>query len=165
MTDERPKRRCASHPECPAPTVNRRTFLTVTSASAGLVMVAAAIPACGNATGSPPTGPVSAGNVSALSVGTMLVLSNVVVARDAAGVYAMSAVCTHQGCLLDAPHDTVTGGLSCPCHGSAFDGDGLVKHGPASRPLQHYAVTIQADGSMTVEGGQQVPATTRTIVP
>ena len=151
--------------DCPARTLNRRGFLSVTGTSAGLLVVAAALPACGNTTGTAPTGPVAAGNVSALSVGMMLVMSNIVVARDADGVYAMSAVCTHQGCLVDASHDTIAGGLSCPCHGSAFDGSGAVTHGPANRPLQHYAVTILADGSMTVEGGQPVSSQTRTTVP
>jgi nitrite reductase/ring-hydroxylating ferredoxin subunit len=173
MTDDSPKPRCAktmgtlppNQPDCPLQTLNRRGFLSVTGTSAGLLMVAAALPACGNATGSAPTGPVAAGNVSALSVGMLLVMSNVVVARDAAGVYAMSAVCTHQGCLVDAANDTIAGGLTCPCHRSAFDGSGTVTHGPAGKALQHYAVTILADGSMTVEGGQPVSPATRTTVP
>jgi nitrite reductase/ring-hydroxylating ferredoxin subunit len=144
--------------------VTRRTFLSATGTSAGLIIVATAVPSCGNATGSPPTGPVPAGNLSALSVGTMLVMSNVVVARDADGVYAMSAVCTHQGCVIDDSNNTIVSGLVCPCHGSAFDGNGKVTRGPASRPLQNYAVTIATDGGLTVEGGQPVAEGTRTQV-
>jgi cytochrome b6-f complex iron-sulfur subunit len=97
-----------------------------------------------------------------LPVGAMLVMSNVVVARDAGGVYAMSAVCTHAGCLLDESSQTIAAGLSCPCHGSTFDGDGNVTRGPARVPLQHYAVTIASDGSVTVDGNQPVSASTRT---
>jgi Rieske Fe-S protein len=100
--------------------------------------------------------------VAALSVGAMLVMSNVVVARDATGVYAMSAVCTHAGCLLDDSSSTIANGLYCPCHGSTFDGSGSVTNGPARSPLQHYAVTIAADGSMTADGSQPVSASTRT---
>jgi thiosulfate dehydrogenase [quinone] large subunit len=74
----------------------------------------------------------------------------------------MSAVCTHAGCLLDDSADKVSTGLSCPCHGSAFDGNGSVTAGPARSPLQHYAVTIAADGSITVDGSQPVSASTRT---
>jgi Rieske Fe-S protein len=160
--DERPG---SDDPDCPAArTVNRRSFLSITGTSAGLIMVAAAIPGCGNPTGTAPSGPVPAGNVSALAVGAMLVMDNVVVARDAGGVYAMSSVCTHQGCLLEDSSHTIAAGLQCPCHGSAFDGTGKVTNGPAGRALQHYAVTIAADGAMTVEGAQPVAAATRTTV-
>ena len=111
-----------------------------------------------------PTGPVGTGNVSALPVGSMRVMSNVVVARDADGVYAMSGVCTHAGCLLADGSSTIAAGLSCPCHGSLFDGDGNVTRGPAPTPLQHYQVTIGADGGITVDGGQPVAASTRAPV-
>ena len=89
-------------------------------------------------------------------------MSNFVVARDANGVYAMSAVCTHAGCLLDDSADKISTGLRCPCHGSTFDGNGSVTAGPARSPLQHYAVTIAADGSITVDGSQPVSPSTRT---
>jgi len=143
-----------------APRLSRRRLLSLAGGSTGL-MLAATVSGCGEPTGEPPTEPVGAGNVSALSAGTMLVLSNVVLGRDAGGVYAMSAVCTHQGCLLGGKR-TVAAGLSCPCHGSAFDGNGRVTHGPAGRPLQHYAVTIAADGTITVDGSQPVSDTMRT---
>ncbi|MES1205541.1 MAG: Rieske (2Fe-2S) protein [Pseudomonadota bacterium] len=147
---------------CRGRSMDRRQLLVLVGASAGAAAAVVALPACGPATGSPPTGPVVVGNVSALPVGTMLVMSNVVVARDAGGVYAMSAVCTHAGCLLDESSHTITDGLSCPCHGSVFDGAGNVTRGPARTPLQHYAVTIASDGTVTVDGNQPVSASTRT---
>ena len=146
---------------CPAQTLSRRKLLSIASSSTGLLIVGA-VPGCGNATGSPPNGPVAAGNVSALSVGTMLVKSNVIVARDANGLYAMSAICTHAACFLDDSSSTIAAGLSCPCHGSSFDASGAVTHGPAQSPLQHYALTVAADGSITVDGSQPVSAATRT---
>ncbi len=88
--------------------LNRRKLLCFAGGSAGLAALGAA---CGDPTGSPPTGPVSAGNVAALSVGTMLVTSNVAVARDENGVYGMSAVCTHAGCLLTDASRTISAGL------------------------------------------------------
>jgi Rieske Fe-S protein len=123
--------------------------------------VVGVIPACDN-TGSPPTGPVSGGNVSALDIGTMLVIANVVVARDANGVYAMSAICTHEGCFVSDGQKTIVAGLYCGCHGSAFDGEGQVTRGPAGRPLQHYAVAIDGAGEITVDGSQPVADSTRT---
>jgi Rieske Fe-S protein len=139
-------------------TLNRRKLLCL----AGCSGLAAFGVACGNPTGSPPTGPVGGGNVSALAVGTLIVMGTVVVGRDANGVYAMSAVCTHAGCLLDDGSRTISAGLYCPCHGSAFDGDGAVTQGPARASLQHYLVTIAADGSITVDGSQPVGANVRT---
>jgi cytochrome b6-f complex iron-sulfur subunit len=38
------------------------------------------------------------------------------------GVVAVSAVCTHQGCILQ--HNAVAGRLDCPCHRTAFGADG-----------------------------------------
>src|ERR1700690_486577 len=122
--------------------VSRRRLLSLagTSTTGLLVVGAGALPGCGNPTGSVPTGPVMAGNVSALTVGSMHTMTNVVVARDAGGGYAMSAVCTHAGCLLDDSATTIAAGLYCPCHGSTFDASGNVTGGPARSSLQHYAV-------------------------
>jgi cytochrome b6-f complex iron-sulfur subunit len=164
MTRDDEKPGCPGKSECLAGTLNRRRLLSLAGTSTGLMILGAALPACGNATGSAPTGPVVAGNVSALAVGAMMVTSNVVVARDAGGVYAMSAICTHAGCFLDDNSGTIAAGLYCPCHGSAFDGDGIVTRGPARSPLQHYAVTIAADGAITVDGSQRVADSVRTVV-
>ena len=147
--------------DCPESSLDRRQLLVLAGASTGLIVLGGAVSGC-NATGDPPTGPESAGNLSALQVGSLLVMSNVVVGRDANGLYAMSAVCTHAGCLLDDGSQTIAAGLSCPCHGSTFDGNGAVTRGPAVTPLQHYAVTIAADGSLTVDGSMPVSADTRT---
>jgi cytochrome b6-f complex iron-sulfur subunit len=138
--------------------LDRRRLLCLAGCSTGLLMLGG----CGDQTGMPPTGPVSGGNLSALSIGTLLVMSNVAVARDDAGVYAMSAVCTHAGCLLVDGARTIDAGLACPCHASTFDGDGAVTHGPAGAALQHYLVTIAADGTITVDGSQPVAASART---
>ncbi|MBT2510396.1 FAD-dependent oxidoreductase [Streptomyces sp. ISL-98] len=55
--------------------------------------------------------------------------------RDETGhATALSARCTHLGCLVqfnDAEHV-----WECPCHGSRFGTDGSLLHGPATRPLE-----------------------------
>ena len=147
----------------PSQTLGRRQLLRVVGTSAGALFFAKALAGCQNPTGSPPTGPVSGGNIASLKMNSLHVLSSdVVVGLDGNGIYAMSAVCTHAGCLLEDNAQTIAAGLSCPCHGSVFDGNGNVTQGPARAPLQHYQVTVAADGSITADGSMPVAANVRT---
>jgi Rieske Fe-S protein len=59
---------------------------------------------------------------------------NVAAYRDEAGqLHAVSAVCTHMGCLVGWNENDRS--WDCPCHGSRFELDGEVIHGPAVKPL------------------------------
>lgn len=60
-------------------------------------------------------------------------------------VIAVSTVCTHQGCTLDA-YDAGSQQYSCPCHGSVFSSNGSVVSGPANQSLQNYNGTITSSG-------------------
>jgi Rieske Fe-S protein len=137
-----------------------RRLILKGGAATSLLLV---LPAGCNNSVSPPSGPVPGGIVSDTTVGELRVLTGevVVLGRDADGLYAMSASCTHAGCLID-----VAGGdsLSCPCHGSLFDANGAVTRGPAGTPLQHYQVDVAPDGTITIHGDQPVSSEARTPV-
>jgi cytochrome b6-f complex iron-sulfur subunit len=79
--------------------------------------------------------------------------------RDAEGVYAISTVCTHLGCIVKASPT----GFECPCHGSGFNPDGTVRKGPAPRPLDWLAVTA-ASGTLVVDEGTTVRRGTKVNV-
>jgi glycine/D-amino acid oxidase-like deaminating enzyme/nitrite reductase/ring-hydroxylating ferredoxin subunit len=55
--------------------------------------------------------------------------------RDDSGqVHAVSARCTHMGCLV--AFNRAERAWECPCHGSRFGTDGEIVQGPATRPLE-----------------------------
>ncbi len=72
----------------------------------------------------------------------------------AEGVYALSAVCTHLGCITRYLSDENV--IACPCHGSRFDLEGNVVHGPAPRPLPWLEVKADASGRLLVDTGTRV---------
>lgn len=66
--------------------------------------------------------------------------------RDAAGVtHALSATCTHMGCLVQ--WNSAETSWDCPCHGSRFGIDGKVLHGPAHKPLAPRILPRDADST------------------
>lgn len=68
------------------------------------------------------------------------------------GVYALSIVCTHLGCIVKQAPD----GFHCPCHGSRFAHDGTVVKGPAPAPLPRLSVTRSGEGVFVVDEGRTV---------
>lgn len=65
------------------------------------------------------------------------------------GFFAETAVCTHLGCITQ--WNPEAGQIQCPCHGSKFNRDGSVEHGPAPRPLPHFALRLMPDGTLLVD--------------
>lgn len=77
--------------------------------------------------------------------------------RDATGVWAVSTICTHLGCVVRAEAD----GFHCPCHGSVFAPDGTVLKGPAPKALPWLRVKSAGGGLVVVDSGSVVPAGTK----
>jgi len=56
---------------------------------------------------------------------------------------ALSAVCTHLGCIVKWVDDK--GEFLCPCHGGRFSSDGTVLGGPPPAPLESIPVVLESD--------------------
>jgi cytochrome b6-f complex iron-sulfur subunit len=78
---------------------------------------------------------------------------SVAVFRDTQGVWAISTICTHLGCIVRASSQ----GFECPCHGSHFAADGTVTKGPAPRALPWLQVSVSGE-TVVIDEGQAVPA-------
>jgi cytochrome b6-f complex iron-sulfur subunit len=72
--------------------------------------------------------------------------------NEAEGFYAISAVCTHLGCTVRRAGT----GFECPCHGSQFDENGRVVHGPAPKSLAWYALSLSPHDRLVVDLDQPV---------
>lgn len=84
---------------------------------------------------------------------------SVAVFKDDGGVYAISLICTHLGCIVKHTGE----GFECPCHGSRFAADGGVLKGPAPAALPWRKVTgsgseFVVDEEATVPAGTKVTA-------
>lgn len=81
---------------------------------------------------------------------------SVAVFRDEEGVYAISTICTHLGCVVRPTPE----GFECPCHGSRFAADGSVVKGPAPKPLPWRKVNGAA-GTYVIDEESTVPVGTK----
>lgn len=76
------------------------------------------------------------------------------------GFFALSAVCTHLGCLTAWKPEL--GIIACPCHGSKFyvfeahKIPGAKIEGPAPRPLPWLDVSLSDEGDLMVDRSKQV---------
>ena len=118
--------------------LNRRAFLARSAAAAA---AAALVGACGNGVFGPPLPSHSAGGVPSgkltikvsdqpglATVGTLVQFGERAVRRvDATTFFALSLICTHQGCDTAVQQTNI---IECPCHHSRFNSDGTVINGP-----------------------------------
>ncbi|MFI5639135.1 Rieske (2Fe-2S) protein [Streptomyces goshikiensis] len=145
---------------------NRTARRTVLAAGAA-ALAGGALTACGSEdkaapeTGSPAPQPPGSAQGSAPAAGkallktadvpvgggTVLKEQKLVVTQPTAGSYrCFTAVCPHQGCLVNKVEN---GTIDCPCHGSEFKvTDGAVVKGPATRPLAEKKINVTPAGEI-----------------
>jgi cytochrome b6-f complex iron-sulfur subunit len=86
---------------------------------------------------------------------TMDVNSGIYLVRAEEGFFALSAVCTHLGCLTAWNQDL--GIIACPCHGSKFKRTGEKIEGPAPKPLPWLKTTVSDEGDLMVDRSIDIP--------
>jgi len=77
---------------------------------------------------------------------TLLAEPPAVLFRSPDGFLALSLVCTHLGCVVEQEAN----GFICPCHGSQFDMDGKVTHGPAVNQLAWLRVEVSTENKVII---------------
>ena len=99
---------------------------------------------------------VKLGYPEELPAGSVRVLTehNLFVFGTPEGVYAISAICSHLGCIVSRLPD---GGFDCPCHGSKFNARGQVFAGPAPSGLPWVEVRRAPNGVLYAETAAAVP--------
>jgi len=100
---------------------------------------------------------VSVGKPELYSVGSVTLdpRFGIFVVRLTEGFYALSAICTHLGCLAVWKADA--GVIACPCHGTTFQRDGVVLGGPAPKNLPWLKMWVGDDGNLMVDRSLTLP--------
>ena len=105
---------------------------------------------------------IDVGLASAIASGSAKLFSgtgyNLFICRDGGGLYAMTAICPHQGATLEKEATE----FYCPRHSATFDLNGQHPTSPAYTPLTHFAVCLDGNGHALVDYTQTVAATART---
>ncbi|HEX4396071.1 MAG TPA: Rieske (2Fe-2S) protein [Trebonia sp.] len=110
---------------------------------------AAAGAATSAASSAPPAGALATTSEIPDGGGKIIDGVNIVITQPQSGSFrAFTAICTHQGCIVNSvSHGTI----NCPCHGSKYSiKDGSVVRGPAPSPLA--AVAIKVEGTSIIQG-------------
>ena len=93
----------------------------------------------------------------ALGTGTYIPEVKAWLMHDNNGLFAVTSICTHLGCTVNHENEK----LVCPCHGSQFTITGEVLQGPAVKALEHYQVSLSANGLVVIDREKVVSAADR----
>ena len=119
---------------------------TPPAAGAATSAAGAATSAAGSA---PPAGALATTSQIPDGGGKIIDGVNIVITQPQTGSFrAFTAICTHQGCIVNSVSN---GTINCPCHGSKYSiKDGSVVQGPAPSPLA--AIAIKVEGTSIFQG-------------
>jgi len=102
---------------------------------------------------------VNIGSVNDYTPGTIKFIgkAKAFVIADENGIYAISAICTHAGCIIDSAGNK----FQCPCHGSGFDLTGKVLEGPATKDLSWFKLELDKDNNLILDTSETVTYSTK----
>lgn len=80
---------------------------------------------------------------------TLDLKAGIYVVHERDGLFALSAVCAHLGCLTVWKPEL--GRIECPCHGSQFSREGAKITGPATGPLPWLRTWLSDEGELMVD--------------
>jgi cytochrome b6-f complex iron-sulfur subunit len=146
----------------PTEEMSRRTILRASLGLAGLLGLGALVKFLGYqpAPVNPTRFTLKAPQDYAVGSATTLPEAKAWLFRDDEGLYAISVVCTHLGCVVNHTPDH----FECPCHGSVYNAAGYVLKGPAKLPLNYLALTLSPEGVVVLDTKAHVPSTQRLAV-
>jgi len=132
------------------PEISRRDFLKLTRD--GLLYLSGALALGGLLrflnfqTESTPQTEFDLGPAENYALNSQTILSEIpaVLVHSEKGFTAISLICTHLGCTVGQSEN----GFACPCHGSQFDSQGNVLHGPATKKLRSLRIEQSSDGHL-----------------
>lgn len=130
--------------------LNRREFVVITAAACASACLA------NGALAAPPVldpvdvGPVANFNKDGVDA-TYAKSSRFFLVSDKGQLVALSATCTHRGCVIR----TDGGAFTCPCHGAQYTHFGaVVRKAPA--PLPRLAISVNKDGHVIVDPRKEI---------
>lgn len=137
--------------DSPAPPAQRRTFLWMIASGLGTLLAAAAgwpllrflAPSGGGDAADRPSIPRAAVKPGTAHFFQYRGKPAVLLQAKAGEYVALSAVCTHLGCVVQ--WQDAKGEFLCPCHAGRFAPNGTVLGGPPPRPLDVLPVAVDGD--------------------
>ena len=82
-------------------------------------------------------------------------VSAIYLIRVQEGFFALTAICTHLGCMTAWKPEL--GIIACPCHGSRFNREGQKMAGPAPKPLPWLRTWVSDEGDIMVDRSTVIP--------
>lgn len=100
---------------------------------------------------------VNAGNPASYPLDSVTLdpVAAIYVIRVQEGLFALTAICTHLGCMTAWKPEL--GIIACPCHGSRFNREGQKMAGPAPKPLPWLRTWVSDDGDIMVDRSTVIP--------